>query len=175
MPSAVIIISIIFQISLILFPGAAEKLDPSQYAALKRLYETTGGENWHWKTPEEVYGVKWNFSDPSSDPCQSQWQGVNCTSAGQSMSHKIEVVELILEHFNLLGNLDEYIFANMTSLLRLSFKNSLLSGELPSSIPAIRNLNYLDLSANSFTGNIPIEFGNMTSLQYLNLQNNSLH
>ena len=164
----------VFQLCVILWLGAAEILDPSQYYSLKLLYETTGGNSWRWRTPVEEYGTTWDFSNRSSDPCESLWQGINCTKSGQSSGNTNRVVEIILEQFNLVGRLDEKIFVNLTSLTKLSFRTSSLSGKIPSSLQAMVGLSYLDLSRNSFTGSIPKEIGSLSRMYWLNLNVNAL-
>ncbi|XP_030448291.2 receptor-like protein kinase 5 [Syzygium oleosum] len=97
---------------------------------------------------------------------------------------------------NLFGGIPE-TFGNMEALEHLDLGMNLLTGEIPGSIFALRNLSKLyvyntnvsgsipqvvssmnlsviDLSANNLTGNIPEDFGKLENLSSLNLEFNQL-
>ena len=56
----------------------------------------------------------------------------------------------------------------------LALVNNQLSGEIPSEIWTLTNLEVLNLPGNEFTGSIPPEIGNMTNLFHLDLSSNEL-
>ncbi|RID69683.1 hypothetical protein BRARA_C01763 [Brassica rapa] len=62
-----------------------------------------------------------------------------------------------------------------SSLLSLSLMFDRLEGTLPESLGALRNLQILELTGNSFTGSIPSSVGNMASLKKLDLSFNSMN
>ena len=49
-----------------------------------------------------------------------------------------------------------------------------LTGEIPSEIGNLTNLNFLYLGSNGLTGSIPSEIGNLTNLTHLDLSDNQL-
>jgi len=56
----------------------------------------------------------------------------------------------------------------------LNLSSSGLTGEIPSEIWTLTNLDYLYLQNNQLTGEIPVEIGNLTNLNSLNLSSNQL-
>ncbi|CAN6807493.1 unnamed protein product [Brassica oleracea var. botrytis] len=62
-----------------------------------------------------------------------------------------------------------------SSLLSLSLMFDRLDGTLPESLGALRNLQILELTGNSFTGSIPSSVGNMASLKKLDLSFNAMN
>ena len=57
---------------------------------------------------------------------------------------------------------------------QISLNNSELSGEIPSSIGGLINLERLYLNENQLTGSIPVEIGELTNLTHLYLSDNQL-
>ncbi|XP_058075187.1 leucine-rich repeat receptor protein kinase HPCA1-like [Magnolia sinica] len=104
--------------------------------------------------------------DKSNDPCDSMWEGVNCTNG--------RVIELKLASMGIVGTLDGDI-GELTELnsLDLSF-NPGLSGSVSRSIGELKKLKILILTGCSFTGNIPEEIGNLPNLTFLALNLNRL-
>ncbi|KAL3027534.1 hypothetical protein AAZX31_03G059500 [Glycine max] len=56
----------------------------------------------------------------------------------------------------------------------LNLSNNALSGEIPSSIGNLRQLESLDLSQNALSGGIPMQIASLSFLSYLNLSFNHL-
>ncbi len=127
--------------------------------ALVDLYNATGGTNWTnndgWK----------NYS--STDPCDSNWYGVTCTSAND------HVLRIELRSNNLTGIIPASI-GNLTQLQDLDLYENNLAGNIPSSIGNLVNLQYIQFYHNNFTGVIPESLGNLSQLQYLDLASNNL-
>ncbi|CAL5410577.1 unnamed protein product [Camellia sinensis] len=75
-----------------------------------------------------------------------------------------------------IGNLIslEYLYMYSSGDIEGQVPNS-LGGELPDLLGILENLQYLDLSWNSFWGSIPTSIGNMSSLQYLDLRSNNMN
>ncbi|CDP06375.1 unnamed protein product [Coffea canephora] len=140
--------------------------------------------------------LDWNAQPSSSSACRS-WAGVTCTA------NATRVLELRLPGFGFDGPIPRNTLGRLDALASLSLRSNRLSGALPYdilSLPSLRyldlqrnnfsgwdlptpsssislspQLTFLDLSFNSFPGNIPDQlFTNLTRLAGLNLQNNLL-
>lgn len=130
--------------------------------------------------------LNWNTN---SSLCTS-WAGVTCST------HPARVVALRIPAAGFYGSIPPSTLGRLDALSSLSLRSNRLYGPLPPdilSLPSLRylyfqhnnfsgdipssfssHLNSLDLSFNSFTGNIPAALNNLTHLAALNLQNNSL-
>ncbi|MBD1911721.1 MULTISPECIES: DUF4347 domain-containing protein [unclassified Leptolyngbya] len=162
-------------------------LNAQDYAALKALYENTGGANWTnkkgWKD--------WDFSSntPPDMSVVSHWRGVTVTGD--------RVVALSLPNNNLsgtippeLGNLSNLTsisfgfnhlsgtippeLGNLSKLTNLALRGNQLSGSIPPALGNLINLSNLGLRENQLSGSIPEELGNLTNLASLLLDNNQL-
>ncbi|XP_065635312.1 probable LRR receptor-like serine/threonine-protein kinase At3g47570 [Quercus suber] len=74
---------------------------------------------------------------------------------------------------NISGNIPTGI-GNLTNLETLDMGNNKLSGHIPFEIGKLHKLQYLNLSQNNFFGNIPSSLGNLTILITLYLEDNNL-
>ena len=83
------------------------------------------------------------------------------------------VTSLVLERNNLSGNLPSEL-GNLTNLQRLVLYRNALSGKIPSELGNLTNLTRLYLYENELSGEIPTELGNLTNLQRLYLGGNPL-
>ncbi|KAL3538464.1 hypothetical protein ACH5RR_001830 [Cinchona calisaya] len=84
----------------------------------------------------------------------------------------LEIISLISNSFT--GSLPDYMCQNLQGLNWLSLSTNKLSGQIPSSIGRCSRLQMLSLSDNEFYGVIPKEIGNMKMLEKLYLGANSL-
>ena len=168
---------------LLLFALATTKalrLSPKQYNALQLLYDSTEGLNWVY--PSDGQSVPWNFSDPSSDPCEDHWSGVTCRNASSSTSTACyssvaatnEVIQLDLSMHHLAGFIPECFATNMTSLEVMDLHDNDLTGTIPSELGSLSSLEWLSLYRNDLTGTIPSELGRLSSLEWLSLYRNDL-
>ncbi|HEY9623287.1 MAG TPA: DUF4347 domain-containing protein [Crinalium sp.] len=138
-------------------------LNAQDYAALKALYQNTGGANWTDNT-----GWKdWDFNSttPPALSIVSQWKGVSLTGD--------RVTTLDLYNNNLKGNLPTEL-GNLTSLTALRLYDNQLSGSIPSSLGNLSNLMFLNVANNQLSGSVPSELGNLSKLVRLNLFTNQL-
>ncbi|KXS17399.1 hypothetical protein M427DRAFT_68505 [Gonapodya prolifera JEL478] len=66
------------------------------------------------------------------------------------------------------------LLSSLTSLLYLNLATNFLSGPIPDLSFATDQLTYLDLTGNSFSGNIPSWLSNMTAINWIQLASNNL-
>ncbi|CAJ1952954.1 unnamed protein product [Sphenostylis stenocarpa] len=120
-----------------------------------------------------------------STPHCCQWQGIRCSN----------LTAHILSLLHLHGEMDDYEYMLSRSLLSQRYisgkihksllelreleylnlsSNSFSNSHIPEFLGSLRNLKYLDLSSCGFGGNIPSQFGSLSHLKYLNLAWNSL-
>ncbi|KAF5193701.1 Pollen receptor-like kinase [Thalictrum thalictroides] len=101
-------------------------------------------------------------------PCHnsnSNWVGITCYN-----SH---VISIVLDDFQLRGELPSTFLQNITYLRLLSFRNNSLLGPLPS-LAGLLHLNFIYLSHNLFTSSIPLDYITLPNLIALELQKNIL-
>ncbi|KAK6145718.1 hypothetical protein DH2020_022538 [Rehmannia glutinosa] len=133
-----------------------------------------------------VRKLNWN---QTNSICTS-WIGITCTK------DKTRVVEIHLPGIGLYGPIPGNTIGRLTALRVLSLRSNYLNGTFPSdilSIPSLQSiflqnnnfsgdinpvslssrLSIIDLSFNSFSGEIPFTFKNLKRLSVLNLQYNS--
>ncbi|KAL6630010.1 hypothetical protein ACP70R_029775 [Stipagrostis hirtigluma subsp. patula] len=136
---------------------AAAFTDPSDAIGVWGLYRTLESP---WKLS------RWTFQ--GGDPCgeggqRGQWQGVYCKGSS--------IVTINISGLGVGGWLGpELLKFQSLKKLDLSFNN--ISGEIPPSFPP--NVEYLNLAANKFEGNIPASLPWLHSLKYLNFSYNKL-
>jgi Leucine-rich repeat (LRR) protein len=162
-----------------------------QYNALFALYNSTNGNDWAWSTSTSE--IPWNFSNPASNPCLENWQGVICINS----SSLYGVSELSLTAYNLEGSLPEQIedLVNLTeiylgvntitgtlpsglfslNLTVLSLSNNYIQGKIPDKIGNYHSLEQLYLDYNLFSSTLPVSIGNLTSLIVLDVTSNKLN
>ncbi len=128
-------------------------LNQSDLDALMAIYESAGGEHWN------------NEWDLEESPLT--WSGVTFSSEGR-------VIELNLGNNNLVGEIAPEI-GNLTELVGLAMgTNGGLTGEIPSTIGGLVNLERLDIDFCSLTGSIPSEIGDLLNLTVLDIDGNLL-
>ncbi|KAF5767035.1 putative protein kinase RLK-Pelle-LRR-XI-1 family [Helianthus annuus] len=79
---------------------------------------------------------------------------------------------LILQHNNLTGVLPE--FMENRNMLYMNLRGNFFSGKIPASFGKLTNITEIDLSMNKLSGNIPLELGNLVQIQALNISYNEL-
>lgn len=132
------------------------------FAALRALYMSTDGDNWHDTTGWSV--VRYNVT-PHVGCDLSSLHGITLTDG--------RVSEISLVNNNLIGHIPADI-GNLSELITLHLESNRLVGQIPPEIGDLSNLEYLDLSASDLSGSIPPEIGNLTQLTILNLSQNKL-
>ncbi len=132
-----------------------------QRAALKDLYNNTGGDNWTyqygWKTPPLAED---GFTVPGTE---GDWDGIDVNFRS--------VESIALSGRNLTGTIPDSI-SNLTNLKSLLLANNQLSGSIPPVLENLTNLEFLWLSGNQLSGSIPPGLGNLVNLDSLWLGDN---
>ncbi len=157
-----------FFIVLALFPllgsgpitkSAQATVPAAEKKALVDLYNATDGAHWTnndgWK----------NYN--TTDPCESSWYGVTCTSAND------HVIRLELRSNNLTGTIAASI-GNLTQLQDLDLYKNNLTGNIPASLGNLQQLQLLFLSSNNLYGPIPASFKNLLQLRDIRLSRNHI-
>ncbi|PIA40868.1 hypothetical protein AQUCO_02400135v1 [Aquilegia coerulea] len=100
-----------------------------------------------------------------------------------SLGNCKNLAELNLAMNNLIGAIPIQVFSissmtaevgNLTSLLKLSVADNILSGHIPESLDKCLNLVQLSMKGNFFQGNIPKSLNTLRGLQILDISSNNL-
>jgi Leucine-rich repeat (LRR) protein len=150
----------------------------SQILGLEFLFNSTHGTNWRWK-PEVLYGPKWSFSSPQSDPCNynnKAWQGITCSSPPNiCKTQECEIVTLVLVSYDLEGSLPAEFFSKVTSLTALQISESKnLTGSIPSEISFMSQLSQITMTSNQLTGSLPSEITRLSRLKTMVFPGNNI-
>ncbi|PON63866.1 Tyrosine-protein kinase [Parasponia andersonii] len=130
---------------------------------------------YYYKERTALYSLKTVLNDPflnkvwTGPHCHfntSIWYGIKCSNDGH-------VAELVLENMGLRGNISENALINFSELSVLSFKHNYLSGTIMD-FGLNPKLTRIDLSGNSFSGQIPVSVLELSGLVSFLLQDNSL-
>jgi len=157
-------------------PAFAEMCDSAcVFTALQKLYNTTGGYNWSRKN-------NWLSTLPVG-----QWQGVRKISSvvgGPYYSITLEKNNLVgtlpsdmvfpnLWHLRIGGNkgltgeIPSAMIGNSPHLKRLSIREASFTGTLPANFFNLSSLESFEATNVAFSGTIPTEFGNLSELKIL--------
>ncbi|XP_050379008.1 probable inactive receptor kinase At2g26730 [Argentina anserina] len=107
----------------------------------------------------------WNMS---TDPCTSNWTGVECNKKG--LVRKIK-----LEKANLTGVLDASSLRVTKTLVVLSLKDNNITGLLSEDIALCKDLTHLYLSGNHFSGVLPESLSQLSNLKRFDISNNNFN
>jgi len=127
--------------------------------ALIALYNSTNGDSWtdntNWRKP----GDPTQFNDPGTE---NTWYGVTLSEG------RVSKIELIGN--NLSGSLPD--LSDLTALQVFNLSNNSISGNLPTWLSQLYNLEILNLEINQLDGTLP-DLISLTQLQQLSLGNNN--
>ncbi|XP_031474103.2 uncharacterized protein LOC116246385 [Nymphaea colorata] len=149
------------------FRSAAAKLPVEEVAALKAIASKLGKKDWNFSVDPCSGKGGW----VTADAAKSSLNRVtcNCTFANGTLCH---IVAIELKGQNLAGVLPEEL-SILKFLQTFDVTRNYLSGTIPitwGSLPLVR----LSLMVNRFSGPIPKELGNITTLQDMTLEANKL-
>jgi hypothetical protein len=144
-------------------------ISQSEYNGLQALYDSCGGENWHWRTRLDSNTTIWTFPSSLDAPCKDSWEGITCREAGDSC----QVTEVVLRGYQLVGALPSEI-GDLFALQELYLDGNNMTSTIPSEIGRLTNLDELYLSYNEYTGHVPLELFQLNALSYLDLSYNQL-
>jgi len=91
-----------------------------------------------------------------------------------TLSNCTNLIAIDLKSNSFSGELSKVNFSNMPNLRTIDLMLNNFSGKIPESIYSCRNLTALRLSSNKFHGQLSEGLGNLKSLSFLSLANNSL-
>ncbi len=141
------------------FATESESLE-SDWNALKKLFELTGGPNWQNRT-------NWDMASnrvPRAEELD-RWYGITVRDG--------RVSRIELENNNLQGVIP-WAIGTLSGLEVLNLGVNQLRGPIQPEIGKLPKLQRLNLALNEFSGSIPAEIGNLGQLEYLNLRSNQL-
>ena len=93
--------------------------------------------------------------------------------SGVAVDHRGRIWRLDLSNNELTGEIPSEL-GNLSNLQDLLLDENQLTGEIPSELGNLSNLQHLILRKNLLSGKIPLELGNLSKLQYLFLDENQL-
>ncbi|KAJ9182692.1 hypothetical protein P3X46_006657 [Hevea brasiliensis] len=122
--------------------------------------------------------LRWKASlDNQSQSFLSSWNttaGRPCNWFGIRCNEAGSVSNISLTDSGLEGTLQSFSFPSFPNLVTLNLSNNSFHGNIPSHIGNLSKLNILDFSVNEISGSIPQEIGMLNSLTYVDLSNNFL-
>ncbi|KAK1437405.1 hypothetical protein QVD17_03196 [Tagetes erecta] len=108
-----------------------------------------------------------NLQNPSPKIQACSWTGVKCNQ------NSTKITSLNLSLNNLGGVLSRNQFSQFTDLIDLNISHNSFSGQLPIGIFNLTNLQTLDISRNNFSGEFPIGISSLQNLVVLDAFSNS--
>ncbi|KAL8141185.1 hypothetical protein V2J09_007206 [Rumex salicifolius] len=145
--------------------------NPHGHVSVNFKHGLSGNESDH----EALLAIK---AEISSDPHSvlSSWNNSRhfCNWKGVTCGRRHQrVVSLLLLAHNLVGTLSPFI-GNLTFLSQLDLSNNSFRGEIPRQISYLHRLQFLSLDTNYFEGEIPANLSRCLKLNYLFLGYNNL-
>ncbi|KAJ7965706.1 Receptor protein kinase-like protein [Quillaja saponaria] len=122
--------------------------------------------------------VKWKHSfDNQSQGLLSSWSHGSttpCNWVGILCSESKSVTHINLGHFGLRGTLDGLNFSSFPNLNTINVSHNSFYGNIPRQIGELRKLQTLDLAYNKLSGGFPKSIGDLSRLSFLSFAVNNL-
>ncbi|PIA26503.1 hypothetical protein AQUCO_09200009v1 [Aquilegia coerulea] len=123
-----------------------------------------------WKNSLDSGGVhsklsSWVLSSSNDSSYCRTWNGISCNELGR-------IVELKVSRMGLRGTLENFPFSILGSLAVLDLSINSLYGTIPAHMANLSQVTLMNFFDNQFSGHIPSEIGQLTSLQFLHLSLN---
>ncbi|XP_078156270.1 protein STRUBBELIG-RECEPTOR FAMILY 2-like [Carex rostrata] len=121
------------------------------------------------KTMEDLYGLLnqttllTGWMAAGGDPCGQNWTGVSCSGSS--------ITSIEISGLGLGGTMTSQL-SSLLSLTQLDMSCNNISGEIPSGLPP--NAIFINLASNKLVGNIPMSLPSLKNLKYLNVSYNNL-
>ncbi|KAF6147596.1 hypothetical protein GIB67_031587 [Kingdonia uniflora] len=123
---------------------------------------------------ETLFGLKSEITDTtnslydwSNETPFCSWSGITCTQ------NSTEIISLDLSDMSLAGKLSGKHLGNFSNLINLNLSYNSFSGQLPVEIFGLGNLRLLDISRNNFSGGFPSGISGIPELVVLDAMSNS--
>ncbi|KAL7125133.1 hypothetical protein ABFS83_14G095300 [Erythranthe nasuta] len=141
----------------------------------KRAVAEDNSVGFHGYERDALLTLKAGFNNSFLD---RNWTGIMCYMNEPPYWHGVQCLNgrvrgVTLENMGLVGEINVDSLVNLTELTTLTFKNNSISGNMMDFMYSRKLIN-IDLSGNSFIGEIPSSLLNLDSLESLNLENNKL-
>ncbi|GLJ41222.1 hypothetical protein SUGI_0853290 [Cryptomeria japonica] len=95
-----------------------------------------------------------------------EWDGVECSNRTSHVT-QLRLSNLVLQNLSAIHTLPPLF--ELKQLEYLDISSNGFTGAIPAGISALKELKHLDMSNNFFEGEIPLLLGNLSNLQYLNI------
>uniref|UniRef100_A0A2C9W6V6 non-specific serine/threonine protein kinase n=1 Tax=Manihot esculenta TaxID=3983 RepID=A0A2C9W6V6_MANES len=121
-----------------------------------------------WKASLDNHGQFFPSSWSTTAGRPCNWFGIHCINEAGNISN------ISLTDSGLKGTLQSFSFPSFPNLVKLNLSNNSFHGNIASHIGNLSKLNILDFSVNELSGSIPQEIGMLNSLIYIDLSNSFL-
>ncbi|KAK1424853.1 hypothetical protein QVD17_20193 [Tagetes erecta] len=146
----------------------AGHLPPDEVNTLKQIAKELGKDDWDFSLNPCDGNDNWNTSTNKNLP---QFKNiVNCTCSPDDACH---VVAISLKGQDLAGVLPPSL-AKLPSITKIDLSYNYLNGTIPNEWASTK-LEFISVTGNRLSGNIPPVLGNITTLKTLGLENNMFY
>ncbi|KAJ7969159.1 putative Receptor protein kinase [Quillaja saponaria] len=158
------------------FQISASVFFPTTQASFASLSEVTNETAANGREANAL--VKWKHSlDNQSQALLSSWSNGSttpCNWVGILCNYSNSVTHINLGNFGLRGTFNSLNFSSFPNLNTINVSTNSFYGNIPHQMGELRKLQILDLASNKFYGSLPKSIGNLSRLSYLALAYNNL-
>ncbi|KAJ9135973.1 hypothetical protein P3X46_033091 [Hevea brasiliensis] len=164
--STIILLLVLMATGSIKVKAQAGHLPPEEVEALREVATQLGKKDWNFKVDPCSNDTNWVTPQSNDMPYYSNSVICNCSYIGG----ECHVESILLKAQDLAGVLPRAI-VKLPYLKKLDLTRNYLSGNIPSEWASTK-LEFLSLSVNRLTGQIPSYLGNIITLKALSIENN---